>query len=177
MDSYNYLQRVEDGELHFADGTRQAIPNWGDILSTHLFCVRHAEKSKADPHDPDLTAEGEARAERLGRIMAGAGLNAVYTTVYRRAQLTAEPVSRRGNVPVVEIYELEEQDEWIENSMPFWGGERILIVGHQHNIPHLLNHLNGGGFDYDNIPDSDYGKLFIAITRGIGDTEVLELRY
>ena len=61
--------------------------------------------------------------------------------------------------------------------LPEIKGKQILIVGHQHNIPHLLNQLKGGGFAFEHISGYDYGRFFVAITQGIGATEVLELRY
>ncbi len=177
MDSLNYLKAVKNGQLHFADGTVQDIPHWGDTAWTHIFCVRHAEKDKEDPRDPGLTAEGEARAERLGRIMAEAGLDSVYATPYRRNQLTAEPVQRRGHTPPVVTYQPENQEEWIVELLETSQGKKLLIVGHQNTVPQLLNQLKGGGFEFDNIPDPDFGKFFVVATKGIGETEVIELRY
>lgn len=177
MDSLIYLKAVKDGQLHFADGSAQVIPHWGDSEWAHFFCVRHAEKERGDPRDPNLSTEGEARAERLGRILAEAGLDSVYATPFRRSQLTAEPVQRRGHTPPVVIYSPEEQEEWILELLPNSRGKKMVIVGHQNTIPQLLNQLAGGGFDYDNIPDADFGKFFVVATKGIGETEVLELRY
>ena len=176
MDSLNYLKAVKNGQFIFADDTTQAIPHWGDPAWTHIFCVRHGEKDD-ELFDPGLTALGDARAERLGRIMAEAGLDAVYSTPTRRTQLTAEPVCRRGFTPAVITYEPSEQDEWLLELLPEIKGKQILIVGHQHNIPHLLNQLKGGGFAFEHISSYDYGRFFVAITQGIGATEVLELRY
>jgi 2,3-bisphosphoglycerate-dependent phosphoglycerate mutase len=177
MDSLNYLKAVKDGQMHFADGTLQAIPHWGDTTWIHIFCVRHAEKDKVDPHDPGLTAEGEARAERLGRILAETGLDSVYSTPYRRNQLTAEPVQRRGHTPPVITYRPENQEEWIPELLENSLGKKLLIVGHQNNIPQLLNQLTEAGFDFDNIPDSDFGQFYVVATQGIGKSIILELRY
>lgn len=177
MDTLNYLQAVKDGQLHFADGATQAIPHWGDPAWTHLFCVRHAEKDRDDPFDPGLTAEGEARAEHLGRILSEAGLNAVFSTSSQRALLTAEPVQRRSHTSQVETYNPEKQEEWLPEMLVAHAGERILIVGHQFTIPHLLNQLNGHGFEYDNIPNSDYGRFYVVSTQGLGHAEILTLRY
>lgn len=177
MDSLNYLKSVKDGQLHFAEGNTQAISHWGDPAWTHLFCVRHAEKDRDEPHDPGLSTEGEARAERLGRIFSEAGLDRVFASPALRTRLTAEPVQRRGNTPPVEIYEPAKQEDWILELLADHADKQIMIVGHQDSIPHLLNQLNGGGFDFDNISNSDFGKLFVVATKGVGETEVMELRY
>ncbi|MBC7774486.1 MAG: histidine phosphatase family protein [Phycisphaerae bacterium] len=177
MDTLNYLKAVKDGQLHFADGSAQAIPHWGDPAWTHFFCVRHAEKDDNDPYDPELSAPGDARAEHLGRIMAEAGLDLAYTTPFRRAQLTAEPVQRRGHTPPPIKYEPGNQEEWLLELLPNTRGKKIMIVGHQNTIPQLLNQLNGGGFDFENIPNHDFGKFFVVATKGIGATEIIEVRY
>ncbi len=176
MDALNYLQAVKDGQLHFADGATQAIPHWGEADWVHLFCVRHAEKARG-LFDPPLSTEGEARAEHLGRIMAEAGLDMVYASPARRALLTAEPVQRRGHTPPVETYDPGDQEAWILEELPNWLGKKLLLVGHQDSVPHLLNLLNGGGFDFDNIANSDFGKFYVLATQGIGETEVMEIRY
>jgi 2,3-bisphosphoglycerate-dependent phosphoglycerate mutase len=176
VDSLIYLQSVKNGQLIFADGKTESIQHWGDSSWTHIFCVRHAEKAKDDPKDPLLTPEGTARAERLGRILAESGLDSVYASPYRRTQLTAEPVQRRGNTPPVVTYRPDQQAEWLLTLMEQSKGKTLLIVGHQNTIPQLLNQLEGS-LRYDNIPDLDFGRFYVVATRGIGKTEIMEYRY
>lgn len=176
MDSFNYLQSVKNGQLIFADGKAESIPHWGDTTWTHIFCVRHAEKAKDDPKDPLLTPEGTARAERLGRILAEAGLDSVYASPYRRTQLTAEPVQRRGNTPPLVSYRPDKQAEWFPMVLEQSKGKKLLLVGHQNTIPQLLNQLEDS-LRFDNIPDLDYGRFYVVATQGIGKTEVMEYRY
>lgn len=173
----HYLQAVKGGQLYFSDGASQAIPHWGDPEWAHFFCVRHAEKAKDDPKDPILTAEGMARAERLGRIMAEAGLDSVYATPYRRNQLTAEPVQRRGKTAPIVTYKPEDQEIWLLELLKTSKGKKLMIVGHQNTIPQLLNQLKGDGFTYENIPDPEFGLLYLVATKGVGQTEILEVRY
>lgn len=177
MNDLNYLQAVKDGQLVFADGSVQAIPHWGDAAFTHIFCVRHAEKDRDELHNPGLDAMGKARAEHLGRIMAEARLDAVFVTPYRRAQETAEPVVRRGNTPEALVYLPEDQEEWILEVLEQYRGKKLLIVGHQFTIPHLLNQLHGHGFDFENITDADCGQFFVVCTEGVGRSEIVSLRY
>ena len=177
MDELNYLLAVQNGQLVFADGSTRAIPHWGESAYTHIFCVRHAEKDRDELHNPGLDAMGKARAEHLGRVLAEAGLDAVFVTPYRRAQDTAEPVVRRGNTAPAQIYFPEDQEEWIAEVLQTYQGKKLLIVGHQFTIPHLLNQLHGHGFDFENIPDSDCGQFFVVSTLGIGHSEILTTRY
>lgn len=173
----NYLTAIKDGQLYFANGSYKPIPHWGEAGWTHFFCVRHAEKAKDTFNDPGVTAEGAARAERLGRILAEAHLDSVYATPFKRTQLTAEPVVRRGRTPPTVTYFPQKQAEWIEELLPSLAGKHILVVGHVDSVPALLNQLNGGGFDFDNIPDYDYGRLYIAAVKDFGQAEIMELRY
>ncbi len=46
-----------------------------------VFVVRHGEKLDNTP-DTVLSAEGEARAQRLATMLAASGVRAVYTTQY-----------------------------------------------------------------------------------------------
>lgn len=176
VDSLNYLQSVKNGQLIFADGKTEAIPHWGDSAWTHIFCVRHAEKAKDDPKDPLLTPEGTARAERLGRILAEADLDSVYASPYRRTQLTAEPVQRRGKTPPVTTYRPDQQAEWFPTVLEHSRGEKLLVVGHQNTIPQLLNQLDGS-LRFDNIPDLDYGRFYVVATQGVGKSTIIECRY
>lgn len=52
----------------------------GDATGATYIVVRHAEKEDAPGPDPALSSEGQARAERLARRLAGEPLVAVYAT-------------------------------------------------------------------------------------------------
>ena len=68
---------------------------------TTVILVRHAEKKlEPDNQDPDLTPEGSARAQEIARVFAGAGINAIYATQYKRTQQTVKPLADRVGVPV-----------------------------------------------------------------------------
>ena len=176
MDSLNYLKAVKNGELHFADGSIQCIPHWNSSNATHIFFVRHAEKDRNELHDPVLSTEGEARAERLGRIMAEAGLDSLYASPARRSQLTAAPVQRRGNTPPIEIYDPADLEDWILVLACDSMGKKIMIVGHQDSIPQMLNGLFGGCSEFDNISNTDFGKFYVVAISEV-DMEVNEFRY
>lgn len=170
------LSAVKEGQLLFSDGSVRPIPHWGDTAYVIMFLVRHAEKAQDGVKDPELSAEGQARAERLGRIMEASQIDSVYATMFKRARSTAEPVQRRAHCPAVESYEPENIvgicDDLLKNAL----GKHIFIVGHQSTVPLMLNYLTGD-FAYKNIGDYDYGRFYVAITDGIGETEVIETTY
>lgn len=170
------LVYFSDGQFVLSDSSRVAIPHWGDTSYMTFFCVRHAEKRKDQGDNPALTPEGEARANRLGAIMKGVKIDLFGTTNYKRTIQTSEIVRTvAGNGPA-EAYPAANQDAWIESKLSEGSGKHYFIVGHQNTIPQLLNQLKGNT-EFQNIADDDHGRLFIAVTKGIGQTEVVELRF
>jgi len=170
------LVYFSDGQFVLSDSSKVAIPHWGDTAYMTFFCVRHAEKRKDQGDNPALTPEGEARANRLGAIMKGVKIDLFGMTNYKRTIQTSEIVRTvAGNGPA-EAYPAANQDAWIESKLSEGGGKRYFIVGHQNTIPQLLNQLKGSA-EFQNIADDEHGRFFIAVTKGIGQTEVLELRY
>ena len=165
------------GVMHFADGSTRPIPHFNDTNYIMLFCVRHAEKVKDGSKDPDLLPEGQERAKRLGRILADVRLDRVCTTTYKRTIQTGEAVKKEAvNNPSIETYPPESQDVWLESVLAGGGGKKYLAVGHQNTVPQLLNRLTGK-VEFQNMLEEEFGKLYIAVTRGIGSTEVVEIQY
>jgi 2,3-bisphosphoglycerate-dependent phosphoglycerate mutase len=166
---------ISNGQIAFSDGSTLPIPHYNDPAYTTFYCVRHCEKAKDSP-DPDLTAEGRARAEKLGRVMDNAYLNIVATTKYKRTIQTGEAVHRYAGDPDFVSFPTEMQDSWLQDQFVENAGKHIFYVGHQNTVPQLLNKLVGS-FQFQNIPDTDFDHLYIAVSKGIGQTEVLDLKY
>ncbi|HMX40627.1 MAG TPA: histidine phosphatase family protein [Saprospiraceae bacterium] len=167
---------IRDGQILAPGDSTYLIPHWGDSAYIILYCVRHADKVRDGSKDPGLTAEGQARAERLGRILAQVPLTRICTTPYRRTMLTGEAVQRRAGEPPFETYPPEAQDVWTDSVLASGGGKQYVVVGHQNTIPQLLNRLTGK-LSYQNLGDYEYDRFFVVVTRGLGQTEVLECRY
>lgn len=170
------LSGINAGTLEWDDGSTQPIAHWGDSTATVIICVRHCEKAKDDSNDPDLTPEGQARAERLGRILARAGLDTVFTTQYKRTRQTGEAVQRHSGGATLRSFQADAQETWLRDLLRGSGGKQYLYVGHQSTVPQLLNQLTRSQRFY-NIPDHEFGLLYIAVIDGNGACEVLECRY
>jgi 2,3-bisphosphoglycerate-dependent phosphoglycerate mutase len=139
--------------------------------------VRHAEKRKDQGDNPDLTEEGVKRAQHLGLILSQERLDMAFSTNFKRTVKTAEEVRKQAEkAPPGSSYPPAMQDIWLDETLRTGAGKRFLVVGHQNTVPQLLNQLTGGTA-YEDIPDNDYGRLYIAVTKGIGQTEVMEFRY
>ena len=56
-----------------------------------IYLVRHGEKASVG-QDPELTAQGQARAQAIATILARTGITAVYSTPTQRTRQTAQPL-------------------------------------------------------------------------------------
>lgn len=130
-----------------------------------IILVRHAEKdvsATADPGDPNLSAAGLQRAERLVKKIKKYKPGAVYSTNYLRTLDTAEPMAKRRHKQV-QIYDAKKPDELIDQIMKS-KTKRFLIVGHSNTIPGLANLLIKKEL-FKNLDESEYGTIFIVRLR------------
>ena len=142
---------------------------------TTVILVRHAEK-KIEPQnpDPDLTPEGLARAQEIARVFAGAGINAIYATQYKRTQQTVKPLSDRIGVPVT-LLNSKDTDELLNQIQTAHRGQTIFIAGHSNSVPKIVSILSNETFP--EIPDNEYDNLFIVTIYRFGKAKVTKLKY
>jgi broad specificity phosphatase PhoE len=69
---------------------------------TTFILVRHAEKANDGTEDPDLTQEGNTRAEKLSKMFRDTRLVAIYSTNFRRTKYTVAPLAKIHNLEVQE---------------------------------------------------------------------------
>jgi broad specificity phosphatase PhoE len=142
---------------------------------TTVILVRHAEK-KIDPNnpDPDLTPEGESRAQGLARMFQNAGINRIFVTQYKRTQETAKPLSDRTGVPVT-VVNSQQTNEVIKQILTNERGGTIFVAGHNNTVPAIVSELSGQTFPV--IPESEYDNMFIVTICRSGKAKVLKLKY
>ena len=72
--------------------------------TTTVIFVRHAEKASVPADDPGLSPAGQRRVAELTRQLVDAdvvaGIDAVYSTPYRRTEETARPVAEALDLPI-----------------------------------------------------------------------------
>lgn len=141
---------------------------------TTIFLVRHAEKATDDPRDPSLTPEGEARAALLARMLADAGIDAVYATDFRRTRGTAAPLAEALGHEVT-LY-AEQGPALAGRLLGAHRGQQVLVAGHSNTVPMLLNALVGAA-RYEDLDDAEYDALFIVTVPAEGTPAVTLLRY
>src|SRR4029450_5445359 len=63
-----------------------------------VFIVRHAEKASTGGNDPDLSLQGQKRADTLAHILKDSQITSVFVTEFKRTQETAAPTARAAHV-------------------------------------------------------------------------------
>ena len=147
--------------------------------TTTLIFVRHAEKAAAPADDPGLTVAGTQRALALKRVMDDidviAGLDAVYTSPYRRTIDTARPVARGAELDL-RTFDVNRLEEEVVEIVQRHKGKIVLIVGHSNTIAPMIAEL-GGSKKLPPIADSEYDNLYVVTIPWFGKVKTLRLRY
>ena len=142
---------------------------------TTFILIRHAEKGDDGTDDPDLKAEGEARAKRLAFMLKDTPLSAIYSTHFKRTINTVKPISEIKNIDV-QPYDAH-KPEVIEKMVQQHRGGTVLMSGHSNNIPWTANLLLGENA-YEDYPETEYGILLIVTVADMGRvTGVTRLNY
>lgn len=129
------------------------------VISTFYF-IRHAEKDRTDPNnpDPELDQAGLNRALRWAEIFDPIPLEVIYSTNYERTSMTAAPTSVKKHIDI-KYYDLDSVD--IEAFKLENQGANVLVVGHSNTIPKFVNLMLGTG-KYQDMEDTDNSSLFIV---------------
>lgn len=99
--------------------------------------VRHAEKADDDPRDPNLSAAGHERAQRLAASLAHDPLQAAYATAYKRTRQTAEPSARAHGLAVSGYDAKLPAAEFAARLRREHARGRVLVVGHSNTVPEI----------------------------------------
>jgi phosphohistidine phosphatase SixA len=127
------------------------------------YVMRHLDVPVPPPpgHDPELTDEGHAAAERLAAQLAPARLAAIYVSDVRRTQQTAAPIAARlGLTPVV--YDPRDTPALVARVRA--GPTPALIVGHSNTVPDIVEAL--GGDRPGPIEQTQFGDLWTVAADG-----------
>lgn len=121
-----------------------------------IFIARHADK--VDGPDPALSAQGEARAAQLAKMLGKASIKAIFSTDTRRTQSTAAPVASSLGL-AVQSYDARKQQEFAAKLKTLQGN--TLVIGHSNTITDLVRQL--GGDPGSENPESEYGRVYQVI--------------
>lgn len=138
-----------------------------------VFLVRHAEKESGD--NPALTAEGQQRALQLADLLEAVELDAVFSTKYRRTELTADPVAVSKGLPVMD-YDPRDLPAFAKKLQKEFQGKTVLVVGHSNTTPTLAGLLDGTQ-SYPAFEESEYGNIMVVTLPAVGKHKTMCLKY
>ncbi len=148
--------------------------------TTTMIFVRHAERAGPSAEDPGLTPTGQRRAAELARQLVDAdvvaGVDAIYSTPFRRTKETAQPVADALDLPI-NIYDPSDDDEALVDKMVRdHKGKIILVVGHSNTLPTMIAAL-GASKKVPPIAEMEYDNIYIISIPWFGKTKTIRLRF
>jgi broad specificity phosphatase PhoE len=147
--------------------------------TTTVIFVRHAEKMAELSDDPGLSEAGQQRATELARQLVDAdvvaGVDAIYSTPYRRTEETARPVADALSLPITS-YDASNTETIMDEIVKKRKGKIILVVGHSNTIPALIGNM-GASKKVPEIKEDEYDNIYIVSIPWFGKTKTIRLRY
>ncbi len=126
-----------------------------------IVLVRHAEKAAAQSDmsaDPELSAEGKLRAQRLVKKVGKYRPKEIYSTDFKRTRDTVAPLAAKRNVQI-QVYDPRKAAELADKIMRS-PSKRILVSGHSNTVPSLAN-LLGKKELFKNLDESEYTVMWV----------------
>lgn len=147
--------------------------------TTTIIFVRHAEKAATPADDPGLSAAGQVRVAELTRQLVDAdvvaGVDAIYSTPFRRTQETARPIADALDLPV-NTYDADDVEPILEHILKQHKGKIILVVAHSNTLPVLIANL-GASKKVPPIAENEYDNIYIISIPWFGKTKTIRLRF
>lgn len=139
------------------------VPAAPDPQAVLFHVMRHLHTPEGE-RDPDLTAEGQAAAQRLVRYFESGVPAAIYVSRFKRAQQTAAPLAARfGLTPI--SYDPADTPALVARVRA--GPQPALIVGHSNTVPDIVEQL--GGARPAPLTHPDFGDVWNIARNGATD--------
>ncbi len=136
-----------------------------------VVLVRHAEPAATGGNDPSLSTTGKKRAVTLSKMLAGAGITAIFTSELKRTKETAAPLAQQLSITPVVIA----GDPLAAAAQVSAAGARVLVVGHSNTVPPLIKALGGPANVV--INPTEFDRFFVLQVPASGAASLLSLRY
>jgi broad specificity phosphatase PhoE len=147
--------------------------------TTTMIFVRHAEKDSLTADDPGLSPAGQRRAAELARQLVDAdviaGVDAIYSTPFKRTLETAEPVAAALGLEI-NRYNPDDNEAVLATILKNHKGKIILVVGHSNTVPALMADL-GTSTRVPPIAEFEYDNIYVVYIPWFGKTKTIRLRY
>jgi len=147
--------------------------------TTTVIFVRHAERAALPVEDPGLSEAGRMRAAELARQLVDAdvvaGIDAIYSTRFRRTEETVQPLATALSLPII-AYDASNTDTIMDAIVREHKGKIILVVGHSDTIPKLIGNM-GASKNVPPIDENEYDNIYVVSIPWFGKTKTIRLRY
>jgi 2,3-bisphosphoglycerate-dependent phosphoglycerate mutase len=132
--------------------------------TTTYYLIRHAEKDRTDKtnRNPNLSFEGEKRAQKWSEYFKDIDLDAVYSTEFNRTIQTATPTAKGQKLEIQRYNPSEMYDSIFQQTTI---GKTVLVVGHSNTTPLFANKILGEN-KFENMNDHDNASLYIVTISG-----------
>ncbi len=144
--------------------------------STVVVLVRSPDKQPGTIADPPLSADGEARAQRLARLFDEGGpagrLDAIYASDDRRAQQTVAPLAERLHRSPV-IFGASEIGAAAARVLHEHAGGKVLVVGAGNSMAQMAEALAGAELAGAMAGDPD--ALYVVSIPSFGHPQFLRV--
>jgi len=140
-----------------------------------VVLVRHADTNPMPgEQDPKLTDEGTLRAARLAEVLRDEPMGAVFVTRTARSFATGSPTADYNGIEPT-VYAPTGYDDLRAKLVELPGGTSALVVAHSNTVPGIVKSL--GGREMEELPEKDFGRLFVLVMSGETLVRMVELRY
>lgn len=140
-----------------------------------FYLIRHAEKDLADTTgNPSLTADGQARAERVRTLLGEETVSGIWSTKYDRNLQTVAPLAAAKNL-MVGVYTAHDYQPLLDSLKQYGKRQTFVICGHSNTVLPMIDHL-GGQRPQAEIAESEYDKMFKVTCTG-SEVEVTTIIY
>ncbi|WP_299528073.1 histidine phosphatase family protein, partial [uncultured Lutibacter sp.] len=127
-------------------------------ITTYYF-IRHAEKERTDKtnENPNLTENGQQRAENWSTVFKNVDFDLIYSTNYNRTIETATPTSESKSL---EIKFYNPNELYNDDFKLTTKNKTVLVVGHSNTTPLFVNAILENE-KYAEIEDLNNSNLYI----------------
>lgn len=143
---------------------------------TTIWLVRHGEKEAAtvnNADDPNLSFDGQKRAESLAKFLKREKIKAIYVTKYKRTGETARPLANQAKI-LPRVYG-DSLKTFAATILKSFHGSTVLVIGHSNTLMPLLGAF-GAEMPFDTLDEDDYDMIFKVTIKDNGERE-LEISY
>jgi 2,3-bisphosphoglycerate-dependent phosphoglycerate mutase len=142
--------------------------------TTTFILVRHAETTGAGSN-PNLSVDGQSRANRLSQMLEKVNLNAIYSTNFNRTMQTAQPAATAKGISIT-TYDPFAPAALVDQVLLSFPKGAVLVVGHSNTIPDMLNAMIGAN-QFQDLTENEYDNLFVVHVSALGEATVTHLKY